>query len=279
MWNWRLYLLFLGVLMASARETQAQDPQRLIQRIVDQEYAAYQTEHTNWVFLDQTRNPKHHDVRWVVQTPEGEVQRLVEEDDRRIALSKQQELIRNFVQDREAQKKQIGEIDHDRKQIIDLMRLLPSGFVWKETNRTATVVCFHFEPAPHFHPPTREARVMSGMAGDLVADAQQNRILSVQGHLIHDVNFGGGILGKLRQGSFFSIEQDQVGPSLWQLKAVHVHMSGNALLFKSVALEEDDDRCNFELQRPKLTLGEAAEIVMNKPGSPQFPQPVASNHW
>jgi hypothetical protein len=276
--EWRRHALLIGFLVVWCAVIRAQNPQAIIQRIVDTEYAAYESDHSHWLYLKETRKEKHHDVLWISQTEQGEVQRLVEEDERPIAVSRQQELVQEFVRDREAQKKQVGEIEHDRKQIIDLLRLLPVGFVWTQTSISPSVMCFHFEPSPQFHPPTREARVMSGMAGELVADAQQNRVLSVQGHLIRDVNFGGGLLGKLRQGSFFSIEQDQVGPSLWQLKGVHVHLHGNALLFKSVSLEEDDDRSNFQIQQPEVTLEKAAEAVMRKPCFPQSKQPVASNH-
>lgn len=276
--EWRSYLLSFGALMISHTAIRAQDPHEMIQRIVDVEYAAYQTDHSQWVYLEETRKAKHHDVLWVAQTGEGEVQRLVKEDERPVAISKQQELIQHFMRDHEAQRKQVAEINHDRQKIIYLLRLLPSGFVWTQTSTSATVMCFHFEPSPHFHPPTREARVFGGMAGDLIADSRQYRILSVRGHLIHDVYFGGGLLGKLRQGSFFSIEQDQVGPSLWQLKAVHVHLQGNAFLFKSVALEEDDNRSNFEIQQSEMTLEKGAEAVMTKPDFTQLPQPVASNH-
>ena len=82
----------------------------------------------------------------------------------------------------------------------------------------------HFEPDPNFHPPSREARVFSGMAGDLVVDNQQHRICSMNGRLIQEVTFGGGLLGKLKKGSSFSLEQAQVGPSSWQLTAIHVHL-------------------------------------------------------
>ncbi len=273
----RSCLLSFGALVVSCAAIQAQNPQEMIQRIVDAEYAASQSDHSQWVYLEETRKARHHDVLWVAQTDEGEVQRLIEEDERPVSISKQQELIQHFMQDREAQRKQLAEINHDRQQLISLLKLLPSGFVWTQTGSSATERCFHFEPSPHFHPPTREARVFSGMAGDLVADNLQNRIISIRGHLIHDVTFGGGLLGKLRQGGFFSIEQDQVEPSLWQLKAVHLHLYGNALLFKSVALEEDDDRSNFELQQSGLTLEKGADMVMRESDSPQSQQPVASS--
>ena len=274
----RGYLFVSLALIASCTAVRAQDAREMIQRIVDAEYAAYQNDHSDWVYLQETRQAKHHDVFWVAQTDDGEIQRLVEEDEHPVPLSKQQELIQTFMQSPEARKKQVAEINHDRQQIIALMRLLPAGFIWTQTSANSSVMCFHFEPSPHFHPPTREARVFSGMAGDLIADSRQYRVLSVRGHLIRDVTFGGGLFGRLKQGGFFSIEQDQVGLTLWQLKAVHVHLYGNALLFKSIALEEDDERSNFELEPSAMTLEKAADAVMRRPDFHPLLQPVASNH-
>jgi hypothetical protein len=103
------------------------------------------------------------------------------------------------------------------------------------------------------------------MTGDLVVDNQQHRIRSMSGHLIHNVVFGGGILGRLKENSFFSLEQAQVGQDLWELTAIHVHLVGNALLFKSVSLQQDDERSRFEPAPPAVTLDQAATLVMSQP--------------
>lgn len=66
-------------------------------------------------------------------------------------------------------------------------------------------------------------------------------------------------------GQLVSLEQAQVGPSLWQLTAIHVHLIGNALLFKSISLEQDNERSKFQSQPANLTLDAAAASVMAQP--------------
>jgi hypothetical protein len=39
---------------------------------------------------------------------------------------------------------------------------------------------------------------------------------------------------------------------------------GNALLFKSVSLEEDDERTNFELEPAEESLQQAGDLVMRQ---------------
>jgi hypothetical protein len=100
------------------------------------------------------------------------------------------------------------------------------------------------------------------MAGDVTVDNQQHRIRSMSGRLIEEVTFGGGLLGKLKKGSSFSLEQAQVGESLWQLTSLHVHLDGNALLFKSISLDQDDERSKFSAEAAGITLNQAASLVM-----------------
>ncbi len=256
--------------MLALSAAHAQSPQQIIQQAVDAEHAADENDRSQWVYLEEIHKPKEQVLQWVAATPEGEVQRVLEKNERRLSTSEQRDLIDHFLHDPRAQKKQISENDHDNKQIDDLLRLLPVAFVWTETDATATETFLHFEPAPHFHPPTREARVFCSMAGDIVVDNRQHRVRSMSGHLMHEVTFGGGLLGKLKEGSSFSLEQEEVGPSLWQLTAFHVRLEGNALLFKSISLQQDDKRSDFEPEPSTITLDRAATAVMNQPETVSF---------
>lgn len=241
---------------------QAQGADGLIRRVVESERSANQNDHSNWLYLEEIRKPNEDTLQWVAATQHGEVRRVFEKDHQRVPDAKQRDAIQSFLHDPKAQKKEIAEDQHDAQQIDDFLKLLPVAFHWTQTNSDATNTTLHFEPDPNFHPPTREARVFGSMVGDVVVDNQQLRVRSMSGRLIHDVTFGGGLLGRLKEGSWFSLEQAQTAPSLWQLTAIHVHLDGNALLFKSVSLEEDDERTKFEMQPAGITLQQAGEAVM-----------------
>jgi hypothetical protein len=234
----------------------AQSAQQIIQQVVDSERTANQNDHSNWIYLEEIHKPKEHTLQWVAATQQGNVPRVLEKNEQKLPESGQRDLVQGFLHDPKAQKNQ---------QVDDLLKLLPVAFIWTQTATTATNTSLHFEPAPNFHPPTREARVFSTMTGDLVVDNQQHRVGRMSGHLIHDVNFGGGLLGKLKERSSFTLEQDQVGPSLWQLTSFHVHLEGNALIFKSISLQQDDDRSRFQIEPSSTSLDQAATLVMKQP--------------
>jgi hypothetical protein len=261
----KVRLLWVCLLGFSFCMAQAQSAQQIIQRAVDNERAADQNDHSNWMYLEESDKPKEHILQWVAGTQHGNVERVLEKGDQQLPETRQRELIDKYLHDTHAQNKQLAEANHDNKQIDDLMKLLPMAFVWTQTGATATTTSLHFDPAPGFHPPTREARVFSAMTGDLVVDNQQQRICKIKGHLIHDVTFGGGLLGRLKERSSFSLEQQQVGPSVWELTQIHVHLEGNALLFKSVSLEQDDKRSRFQAEPGDITLEQAAGAVMSQP--------------
>ena len=257
--------LATGLLALWFTAAHAQTAQQLMQKVVDSERAANRDDHSHWMYLEESDQPKEHVLQWVATTPHGDVDRILEKDDRNLPQAQQQELIQKYLRDPRAQNKQITEADHDNQQIDDFLKLLAVAFIWTQTGTTGSTASLHFEPSPSFHPPTREARVLSGMTGDVVVDTQQMRICRIKGHLLHDVTFGGGLLGRLKERSSFALEQQQVGPSLWQLTAIHVHLEGNALLFKSVSLQQDDKRSRFQLEPLPLTLEQAAAAVMKQP--------------
>jgi hypothetical protein len=244
---------------------QAQSPQQIIQQVVNTEHQANETDHSHWIYLEEIRKPKEHVLQWVAATQQGDVERILERNEQRLSESQQRDLIQNFLQDSKAQNKQISENNHDNKQIDDLLQLLPIAFLWTQSGATATTTSLHFEPDPNFHPPTREARIFSSMAGDLIADNRDHRIRSMGGHLIHDVTFGGGLLGKLKTGSSFSLGQERVGQSLWELTAFQADLEGNALLFKRVSLQQEVNRSDFQPEAPTTTLDQAAAAIMSQP--------------
>lgn len=244
----------------------AQTPQQIIQQVVSTELAAEQTDQSQWIYLEEIRKPNQQILQWVATTRQADVSRVLKRNNQALSKPQQHALIEKFLRDSKAQRRQVSELKQDNRQIDDLLRLLPAAFLWTQTGATATTDTLHFQPAPNFRSPVRAARIFSSMAGVLVVDSQQHRILAMNGRLLHPVVFGGGILGRLKSGSF-SLEQQQVGPGLWQLTAFDLNFEGNAFLFKSISLKQDDERWNFEREPAFVTLDQAAATIMRKPGA------------
>ena len=262
-------IVTLAAFALSLVSARAQTAQQIIQQVAEAERAANRNDHSSWIFLDHSVKPKEQILQWTATTPQGNVQRVLVKNGSQQPESEQQAGIQKFLGDKRAQKKQVDAKAHELKQIDQILRLLPEGFIWTVTKTTPEETTLHFVPNPSFKPPSREAHVLTAATGDLVADNEQHRIRRANGHLMHDVTFGGGLLGRIKQGGSFAIEQKPVAPSLWQLTLIRVHLDGKVLLFKSLNFQEDDERSRFAQQPGSSTLDQAAQAVMKQPANPQ----------
>jgi hypothetical protein len=260
-------LLTLPALALSLVPLHAQTPQQIIQQVVEAERSANRNDHSQWIFLDHSVKPKEQVLQWIGTNRQGMVRRVLVKDGREQPDPEQQTSIQKFLSDTHAQKKQVAAKAHELKQIDTILALLPEGFIWTVVKTTPEETTLHFVPSPNFKPPSREAKILTAATGDLVADNQQHRMRRANGHLMHDVTFGGGLLGRIKQGGTFAMEQKQVAPSLWQITLTSVHIDGKALLFKSLNFQEDDNRSRFTKQPDNSTLDQTAQAIMKQPRS------------
>lgn len=71
------------------------------------------------------------------------------------------------------------------------------------------------QPNPNFHPHTILQEAISHVVAKIWVDRDANQMVRAEAHLLKDVSFGGGILGKLYRGGVFSIDQIEVSPGVW----------------------------------------------------------------
>ena len=97
------------------------------------------------------------------------------------------------------------------------------------------------------------------MQGEMTVDTKQERLAALNGHLMEDVKFGGGLLGHLDKGGKFEVRQTEVAPGQWEMTALLVDMKGKALLFKTIGVQETENHSDFHRVPDDLTLAEAAD--------------------
>jgi hypothetical protein len=255
------FALFLG---CSVIQIEAQDAKQIVQQAVNTELAADRSDHTCWIFHEVDRKPKDSVVQWVAQTQKGEITRVLARNNQQISKAQQQLDINKFMHDPGAQAKQRQDSQHDDQQATALLKLLPVAFIWVQTGKNDSTTTLHFKPDPHFQSPSREARVFGAMEGDMTVNNNRHRIQELKGHLIHNVDFGYGLLGKLNQGGSFAVERQDIGEGEWQITATHIHIQGHALIFKSISEQEDDQKTSFSREPDQVTLEQAAAAVMRK---------------
>ena len=109
--------LWVATVALAVTSLHAQSAQQIIQQVVDSERTADRNDHSNWIYLEESDKPKEHLLQWVAGTQRGNVERILEKDDKELSEAQQQELIQKFLHDPKAQNKQMTEASHDNQQI------------------------------------------------------------------------------------------------------------------------------------------------------------------
>ncbi|MGB6194445.1 MAG: hypothetical protein WBF42_18410, partial [Terracidiphilus sp.] len=75
-----------------------------------------------------------------------------------------------------------------------------------------------------------ETQVLTAMAGEIWIDVSQQRVARFEAHLVHDVDFGWGILGRLYKNGWIVIEQSDVSEHQWRIVRFQMEMNSRIVL-------------------------------------------------
>ena len=236
----------------------------LVRNVVKNELKAMDEDHSHWMYRLETAEHGARETKEVVETKDGDVTRLVERNGQPLSPEEQKaedERMGKFVHDPAEQKKQQQDVADDSRKMKQLLGMLPEALTYSAPEVSGSTTKLKFQPNPAFHPPSREAHVFHEMEGELVVDTKQHRIVEFSGHLIHTVDFGGGLLGHLDEGGTFDVRQQEVGPGIWEMTLLKVNMKGKALFFKTVSVQQDEKHSDFHRVPDTLTLAQAEDML------------------
>jgi hypothetical protein len=255
----------IAIFILFARLAFAQSPSELVDRMVQNELAAAKNDHSHWMYRDSNSVQGKSTVYEVVQTPEGWVRRLISQNGKPPSSEeekKNEEEIQKFLTDQNYRQQERAKLDKDTQKATELLGMLPKAFLYSfGAKRQNGMINLSFRPNPNFQPPTREAKVFHGMAGMLLINAKEMRLVKLSGHLIENIDFGGGILGKLNKGGTFEVDQADVGQGHWELTKLDVHISGHALFFATIKEQQHEVMSDFHEVPPATTLAEAVQML------------------
>ncbi len=234
----------------------------LLRRVVNSELKAQANDHSHWMYEVKAGVSGKEQVKVAVRTREGDLDRLKFVNGQPITPEQEKQedqRIARLLQKPDEQKKQRSAQEQDSRKTERLFKMLPDAVTATYGKREGELVEILFKPNPHFHPPSHEAAVFHAMTGRIWINTRENRLAEIEGHLTRGVRFGGGLIGHLDQGGEFHVKQSEVAPGLWEITLLHVNMHGKALFFKTIAVQENEIRTNFQRVPDNLTLSEAAQ--------------------
>jgi hypothetical protein len=276
-WNSRLivlpalagFLLFLGgggffASLASAQEGNEPTANDLMREVGANELKAQEEDHTQWRYRYRKEQPGRSEVRDIIETRDGTLNQLLSVNDRPLNADECREeeaRLQKMVKRADERRRKVKE---DADQATQLLKQLPDALLYEYDGKAGDLIRLKFKPNPRFHPPSREAKVLHSMEGTMLVDSKDKRLAGVEGHLIDDVKFGGGMLGRLEKNGAFAVERSQVGAGRWEITFLDIRMMAKALFFKTINVQDREYRTDFRRLPDDLTLQQAAQILENE---------------
>ncbi|MGC2618243.1 MAG: hypothetical protein WA414_04325 [Acidobacteriaceae bacterium] len=278
----RAFLLAAIPLALAATPLRAQqDPKAIVKTVVQNEIRIEAADHSRWMYRDAYKSPDKDTVKLVIQTPQGNLSETIEDHGRPPSPQEHQADLahmQQIVSDPALRARMQRNEAHDGQQADDLMRMLPTAFIWKIDSRGDGTITLSYHPDPNFDPPSMSARVLSSMSGTLVVAEREMRIKQLTGKLMQPVTFGWGLLGRLEAGGTFEVIRTQIAPGEWQITQTHVHISGHALFFKTIGDQEDEVTSDYRPVPDNVDLQKAAQMIRDGQIAQELHAEVHFNH-
>jgi len=246
-----LALAFAPVSTAQSQPAVVMDTTALVRRAVQNRLDAEKKHSLVRYVLHRT--DEHRDTtKLIIETLDGDVARLVKVDGKLLSVEADRaELDRldTLAAHPEMQEHRHKSEQKDAERVDRLLALLPDAFLYRfegmATCGFGQCTRLSFTPNPHFTPPDIESDLLRGIAGEVWIDVMQERLTRLDAHFIAQVDFGFGILGKLNKGGTVLLEQSDVGMHNWELTGLTLHVTGKALMVKSLSFKITEDASGF----------------------------------
>lgn len=258
----KVAVLAIVLIRVAAAQGPAPNPNNFVRRVINNELKLEGQDHSHWMFrLDSEKPGKGREIDEVVETKDGDLSRPLVINGNEVAADRAERRVQEQIHEPEALRKTLKDKEEDTSRSQTLLKMLPDAFTFAYAGRRGDLVKLNFSPNPKFKPSGHEAEVFHTMKGNLWLNGKQSRLEEIAGQLVHEVKFGGGMLGHLDPGGDFDVKQAEVAPGFWELTVLNVNMKGKALFFKTIAVQQKYSRTHFQRVRDDLTATEAAELL------------------
>jgi hypothetical protein len=259
-----IVLLGSNALSQSDPERLGMSANELARKVVTNELKLQDEDHSRWMYRLEKEESGKKQVQEILETNNGSLSRLLSSDGHPLTSKQQQkenQRMQTLVRHPDEQRKLQQASNKKAEQGARLFNILADVFVFGYAGREGDLVTLTFRPNPAFQPLSIEARILHGMQGEMTVDSKQARLAALNGHLMEDVKFGGGLLGHLEKGGKFEVRQSEVAPGHWEMTVLGVDMNGKALLFKTIGVQETENHSDFHRVPDDITLAEATDIL------------------
>lgn len=227
-----------------------------------------------YMFRDRKETDHRSQTKLVIETHDAMAGILVAIDDKPLNAQQREEedaRVDRFAKDPEELRKRQRQEREETERVERIMKALPVAFLYEydgtEPGALGMGKAGHlltrlkFRPNPAFEPPTKVEQVLTGMAGYMLVDTNEDRIAKIDGRLQSEVSFGWGILGHLDPGGHFLVQQADAGDGHWEVSRMDLGFTGKILIFKSININQTEVMSDFHSVPSNLTFAQGLELL------------------
>ena len=218
-------------------------------------------------FQERMEAPWGSEIRDVIFTKEGRVDRLIAVGDRPLTAAQQKKEVDRLkaLLQRSASQTVTPEQDAETQRRLKLVAAIPTAFSYQMSGtQESGILEFKFFPAEYFNPESRETRVYKGMRGVIQVDPRVDQLLRVDGEIFRNVSFGWGILGRLHKGGHFRIEQREVLPNVWEITDMDFDFTYTVFFFSQSHYICKTSNTAYTRIDPDTRRAEAIEMLLSQ---------------
>jgi len=256
---------------AASPQNPRPDANDLVRRVMAREVERVRPDSSRWMYRLRKQSQSGAQTRELLETDFGLVARTVEINDRPLTADERrrddQRLARLLSNPGEQRRRQ-REQEEDRERVMKLLRALPDAFFYeyegREMDTYGPALRLKFYPNPRFVPPSRETQIYRSMKGTLWIDESAQRLLRLDASLFKDLKIGWGIIGHLDRGGRLKLEQSRIADQRWEVTSMRLDLTGRALLFKPIRIQQEQSLSRFQRVPGNLTLAEGIALLRRR---------------
>jgi hypothetical protein len=223
-----------------------------------------------WQYRVDKRVGNLNSIEQEVETVAGPVYRVLARQGKPLdpaAQKKETDRLNNLLRNPAEQARMKQDHDAEEQRLERLMGAMPEAFLYTYDGTAEGNLRLTFQPNPAYNPPTYETRVYHSLSREILIQPQQKRLVKIDAHILNEIDFGYGLLGRIEKGGHFVIVRGPVAESRWKTTVLNVHISGRVVFLKSINRDQDVTRSAFK-PMPSNTSVQEAVTLLNGPLTP-----------
>jgi hypothetical protein len=213
-------------------------------------------------------------TREVIETRDGSVARLLERNGQKLTAEEdaaERERLNEILASPSDFVRHHKRDDSSRNDSMQLVSQMPQAMIFtyvpgqpQLSGVSSRQVVIDYHPDPNYKPQQTLDNLLTGVEGRMWIDERSHRVARIEGRILHPVNFGWGILGKIYPGGTLMLEQVNASGERWIYSRLDTNLTMRVVV-KAVAMNNKMTASDFRPLPAAMSVQEAVHALLAMP--------------